>query len=232
MAVHAIIFDIDGTLVDTNPSHVEAWRRAFSSAGYDVPTERIEAEIGKGGDLLVPAILGDEAEKRDGERLRKNQKQEFLNIASSTRFRVFPCVPQLFEALRERDVRTALATSSDRKHLQATCDSAGLDLPGLADVLVTKDDAEASKPEPDLVIVAVEKLGLTPGDCAMVGDTIYDAQACCGAGVVFLGLESGGTPAGELLEAGAAGVWRDTEHLLDDLDHALAVASVAEATSE
>ena len=189
MAVHAIIFDIDGTLVDTNPFHVEAWRRAFSSAGYDVPTERIEEEIGKGGDLLVPAILGEEGEKRDGETLRQNQKHQFLNIARSTRFRVFRFVPQLFEALRERGVRTALATSSDKKHLQATCDSAGLDLPKLADVLVTKDDAGASKPEPDLVIVAVEKLGLTAGDCAMVGDTIYDAQACCGAGVVFLGLE-------------------------------------------
>jgi membrane protein len=232
MAVHAIIFDIDGTLVDTNRFHVEAWRRAFSSAGYDVPTKRIEAEIGKGGDLLVPAILGEEAEKRDGEILRKNQKQEFLNIARSTRFRVFPLVPQLFEALRERGVRTALATSSDKKHLQATCDSAGLDLPKLADVLVTKDDAGASKPEPDLVIVAVQKLGLTAGDCAMVGDTIYDAQACCGAGVVFLGLESGGTPADELLEAGASAVWRDTEHLFDDLEHALEVASVAEATRD
>jgi phosphoglycolate phosphatase-like HAD superfamily hydrolase len=232
VAVQAVIFDVDGTLVDTNPSHVEAWRRAFNSTGYDVSQERIEAEIGKGGDLLVPAILGEAAEEHDGKALRKNQKEEFLKIARSMRFRVFPSVSQLFQAIRERGVRTALATSSDRKHLQATCDSAGLDLPALADVLVTKDDASASKPEPDLVIVAVEKLGLTPGDCAMVGDTIYDAQACCGAGVVFLGLESGGTPARELLEVGAAAVWRDTEHLFHDLEHALDVASVAAATRD
>jgi phosphoglycolate phosphatase-like HAD superfamily hydrolase len=231
MALLGMIFDIDGTLVDTNPAHVEAWRRAFKRLGYDVPPERITLEIGKGGDLLVPSILGEAVEERHGEALRKAQKEEFLNIARRERFRVFPCVPELFQALRRRGIRTALATSSDRKHLQATCDSAGLDLPSLADVLVTKEEAEASKPAPDLVIVAWEKLTLTPAECAMVGDTVYDAQACHGAGVVFLGLLSGGTPADLLLEAGACGVWRDTAHLYTDLDHAIETASLAAAAS-
>ena len=231
MALHGMIFDIDGTLVDTNPAHVEAWRRAFKRLGYDVPVERIKLEIGKGGDLLVPSILGEDAEKRDGEALRKAQKEEFLKIARSERFRVFPCVPELFQALRQRGIRTALATSSNKKHLQAVCDSAGLDLPRLADVLVTKEDADASKPEPDLVIVAWEKLALPPAEGAMVGDTIYDGQACRGAGVVFLGLLSGGTPADLLLESGACGVWRDTGHLYADLDHALEIAALAAAAT-
>ena len=222
-------FDIDGTLADTNPAHVEAWCRAFERLGYDIPVKRIKVEIGKGGDLLVPSILGEDAEERDGEALRKAQKEEFLKIAQRERFRVFPCVPELFQALRQRGIRTALATSSDKKHLQAVCDSAGLDLASLADVLVTKEDAEASKPAPDLVIVAWEKLALAPAECAMVGDTIYDAQACRGAGVVFLGVLSGGTPADLLLEAGACGVWRDTGHLFADLDHALETAALAAA---
>lgn len=230
MAATAIILDIDGTLVDTNPSHVEAWRRSFERLGYDVPAERIELEIGKGGDQLVPSILGPEAEKRHGEELRKTQKLEFLSIAEQERFRVFPEVPELFQSLHDRGIRTALATSSDQKHLSATCASAGIDLPALADVLVTNDDAEASKPDPDLIIGALEKLGVGATDCAMVGDTIYDGQACQAAGVVFLGLESGGTPAHKLKEAGAAGVWRDTAHLHADLDRALELASVA-ATS-
>ena len=221
MPVHGIIFDIDGTLVDTNPTHVEAWRSAFESLGYEVPTDRIEVEIGKGGDLLVPAILGDEVEQRHGEALRKAQKQEFLKLARGRRFRVFPCASELIKTLGERNIRTALATSSDEKHLQATSESAGLDLHRLADFLVTNDEAESSKPAPDLVIAACEKLSLDPGECAMVGDTIYDAQACQGAGVVFLGLESGGTAADTLLKEGAAGVWRDTGHLYADLDHAL-----------
>jgi membrane protein len=227
-----MIFDIDGTLVDTNPTHVEAWRRAFEAMGYRVPPERIEVEIGKGGDLLVPAILGDEAEKEDGEALRKRQKQEFLTLAPDANFRVFPFVRELLQGFGPRKIRTALATSSDEKHLKATCDSAAIDLPSLADVLVTNDEAEASKPAPDLVVAACEKLSLDPGDCAMVGDTIYDAQACNGAGVVFLGVESGGTSAQTLLEAGAAGVWRDTGHLYADLDHALELAAMAASATD
>lgn len=231
MSLHGMIFDIDGTLVDTNAAHVEAWHLAFKRLGYDVPAERIELEIGKGGDLLVPSILGDDVEERDGEALRKAHKEEFLNIARRERFRVFPCVPELFQALRQRGIRTALATSSNKKHLQAVCESAGLDLPSLVDVLVTKEDAEASKPAPDLVIVAWEKLALVPAECAMVGDTVYDGQACRGAGVVFLGLLSGGTPADLLLDAGACGVWRDTGQLYADLDHALEIASHAAPAS-
>lgn len=232
MTVRGMIFDIDGTLVDTNPAHVEAWRGAFKRLGYDIPTERIVIEIGKGGDLLVPSILGQEGETRHGEALRKAQKEEFREIAERVHFRVFPCVPELFRALRERGIKTALATSSDKKHLQTTMKSAGIDLTSLADVMVTKDDAEASKPAPDLVIVAWEKLAVAPTECAMVGDTVYDGQASQAAGVVFLAVLTGCSSASELLEAGACGVWRDTGHLYADLDRALGIASLAAAASE
>lgn len=230
--MRGIIFDIDGTLVDTNLAHVEAWRRAFQRLGYDVPTQRIELEIGKGGDKLVPAILGQEGEQRDGERLRKAQTQEFLAIANQERFPVFPGVPAIFEALRSRGIETALATSSDDKHLEATLASAGLDLRRSADVVVTKSSADASKPDPDIVLAAVERLGLQPSECAMVGDTVYDAQACRAAGIVFLGVLSGGTPALELLEAGAVAVWRDVAQLLDRLDEALEIAAHAGTATE
>jgi phosphoglycolate phosphatase-like HAD superfamily hydrolase len=231
MALRGMIFDIDGTLVDTNPAHVLAWRRAFQRYGYDVPTERIKIEIGKGGDKLVPSVLGQEVEDHLGEALRQAQKEEFLKIAKREHFRVFPCVPELFQTLREREIRTALATSSDKKHLKATMASARIDLPSLADVLVTKDDAQASKPAPDVIIVAWEKLAVSPADCAMVGDTVYDGQACQAAGVVFVGVLSGPSTESELLQAGACGVWRDTGHLYADLDRALEIASLAAAAS-
>jgi HAD superfamily hydrolase (TIGR01549 family) len=227
-----MIFDVDGTLVDTNPAHVEAWRRAFQRFGYDVPTDRIVAEIGKGGDKLVPSILGGEAEQRHGEALRRAQKEEFLAIAKRQHFRVFSGVPELFRALKNRGIRTALATSSDDKHLGATLASAGMDLRTMADVVVTKSDAEASKPAPDLVVAAVEKLGFSSAQCAMVGDTVYDAQASQAAGVVFLGLLSGGSSEAALLEAGARAVLRDVTHLLVELDRALGVVSLAAAASE
>jgi HAD superfamily hydrolase (TIGR01509 family) len=227
-----MIFDLDGTLVDTNPAHVEAWRKAFKRFGYDVPTERIVPEIGKGGDKLVPSILGPAAEKRHGEALRRAQKEEFLALARRVRFRVFPGVPELFRALKNRGIRTALATSSDDKHLDATLASAGIDLRSMADVVVTKSDAGASKPDPDVVVVAVEKLGLSPSQCAMVGDTVYDAQACQAAGVVFIGVLSGGSSEAALLEAGARAIFRDVAHLLVELDRALEIVSLATTASE
>ena len=227
-----MIFDIDGTLVDTNPAHVEAWRRAFKRFGYDVPTERIVVEIGKGGDKLVPSILGEEAEKRRGDALRRAQKEEFLAIARREHFRVFPGVRELFRALKNRGIRTGLATSSDDKHLDATLASAGIDLRSMADVVGTKSDAGASKPDPDVVVAAVEKLGLSPAQCAMVGDTVYDAQACQAAGVVFTGVLSGGSSEAALLEAGARAVFRDVAHLLVELDRALEIVSLATTASE
>ena len=232
MAIRGMIFDVDGTLADTNPAHVEAWDRAFQRLGFDVPAERIVREIGKGGDKLVPSILGPDVEVLHGEALRRAQKEEFLTIAKRERFRIFPGTTEVFRALRGRGLRTALATSSDEKHLQATLGSAGLDLRRLADVLVTKSEADASKPSPDLVVAAVEELGLSPTDCVMVGDTIYDGQACQAAGVVFLGVLSGPATEAELLDAGAAGVWQDVAHLSAELDHALEIASLAAAISE
>jgi phosphoglycolate phosphatase-like HAD superfamily hydrolase len=218
MTLRGMIFDIDGTLVDTNPAHVLAWQRAFARFEYDVPIERIEIEIGKGGDKLVPSVLGEAVEARIGEALRRAQKEEFLAIARSEHFRLFPGVPEIFTALHDRGIRSALATSSDEKHLQATLTSAGLDLTTFVDVVVTKSDAVESKPAPDIVVTTVERLGLSTAECAMLGDTVYDAQACLSAGVVFLGVLSGGTPEAELLQAGAIAVWRDVAHLLQDLD--------------
>jgi beta-phosphoglucomutase-like phosphatase (HAD superfamily) len=226
MTLKGMILDIDGTLVDTNAAHVEAWRRAFARLGYDVPTDRIIPEIGKGGDQLVPSVLGEDVEKRQGDVLRRLQKEEFLALAATQRFRVFPGTEEIFPALRARDIRTALATSSDDKNLDATLASSGVDLRRLADVVVTRTAGERSKPAPDLVVDAVEKIGLSATECAMVGDTIYDGQACSRAGVVFLGVLSGGTPESALRVAGAQEVWEDVGHLLADLDRAIEIASL------
>jgi len=232
MTIRGVIFDVDGTLVDTNSSHVEAWRRAFQKLGFDVSRDQIVPEIGKGGDKLVPALLGPQVEADRGDELRKVQKQEFLEIAQRTRFRVFPGAVQVFEALRSRGIRTALATSSNQKHFDATSKSAGVDLGALPDVVVTRGAEEPSKPSPDLVTDAVAELGLPASNCAMVGDTVYDGEACQAAGVIFLGVLSGPASKEQLLEAGACGVWRDVGHLLEELDRALEVASLTAAAAD
>lgn len=227
MKLQALLFDVDGTLVDTNQIHAEAWRRAFARFGYQVDPARILPEIGKGGDKLVPDVLGEDAARRHGDDLHTAHDEELLRLADALHFPVFPGVTLLFDALHERGLRIALATSAKQEHFDALQHSAGIDLGALADVVTTSSDAAESKPDPDIVLAAVDKLGLQPAQCAMVGDTPHDAAACRKSGVLFLGLECGGWDAARLREAGAAGVWRDPLDLLTHLDAALALAEAA-----
>jgi HAD superfamily hydrolase (TIGR01509 family) len=221
MNTRAFIFDIDGTLVDSNEAHVEAWHTAFAAHGHDISRDRIRVEIGKGGDKLVPSVLGDDVEEQQGESLREQQSEEFLAIAKRTRIPAFPRAREIFDTLKERGIRAALATSSSREHLEALGRSAGLDLAALSENLVNADDIEETKPAPDLVEAAVRKLGLEPGECAMIGDTPYDAEAARRAGVACIGVTSGGNDATLLLQAGAMSVWRDIAEIEAHLDELL-----------
>lgn len=225
MALDALLFDVDGTLLDTNSAHVEAWRRTFEEFSYRIARDRIELEIGKGGDKLIPAILGDEVEKRDGEAMRKRQPDEFARLAKYRSFAPFPSALQLIDAARARNLKIALATSSKREHLQVLAEASGVDLEGAVDLITTADDADESKPSPDIVAAAVQKLGLSPAQCAMVGDTLYDMQAAKHAGVIGIGLLTGYQSQETLLRSGARAVFKDPAHLLHELPQALELAS-------
>lgn len=223
--IDGIIFDIDGTLADTNGHHVTTWERSFERHGFRVFPDRIAVEIGKGGDKLVPSILGEEAEKKYGEKLREAQGEEFVALARSETFKLFPGAVELMEEVRRRGLKSALATSGARKNLEAIERSTGVRLTELVDEVITADDVKESKPSPDLVVAAFEKLGLSPAQCMMFGDTIYDAEACRGAGVVLLGLLSGYNSRSDLIAAGARAVWRDIAHVRVNFDEALRIAS-------
>ena len=234
MSLDALVFDMDGTLLDTNPAHVEAWVEGLGRHGYTIPADRIGPEIGKGGDQLLPTILGERAAEEEGEEIRASVGEAFRRIAKARRFRLFDRVEELLDTLRRRGLKLALATSAKEDDLGAIMESAGTDLRRHFDAVVTKSDVEASKPQPDVVRAAVRKLGLSPAQCAMVGDTPFDATAARRAGVVTLGVLCGGvvepeTMRGRLVAAGARGSWRDPAHLLDDLDAALHTASPARA---
>jgi len=223
MAIKAVIFDMDGTLLDTNAVHVEGWRRTFEHFGFEIEESRIMAEIGKGGDMLVPSILDDATEARLGEQLREHYKKEFLGITNSQSFQLFPQVPDLLQALRERGITTAIATSSGQELLEAMQQSVGCKLTSMVDTVVTSSDAKRSKPEPDIVLAAVEKVGFAREECVMVGDTPHDAEACRRAEVTFVGLTSGGHDEATLRAAGAVAVWSDAAELLRNLDQLLAL---------
>jgi len=226
MALDALIFDLDGTLVDSNEAHVESFVHGFDRLGYKVLASRIRVEIGQGGDNLVPAILGEEADERDGENIRHAAAEEFERIVAERPLRVFDGARELLAEARRRGLSLALATSASEQHLDAIFASAGVDLRDEMDAVVSKSDVESSKPRPDVVVAAVRKLDLSPAQCAMVGDTPFDALSARHAGVVTLGVRSGGTHhERQLLTAGARRTWRDVAHLWDDLDEALRVAS-------
>lgn len=222
MTVRAVIFDIDGTFIDTNEAHIDAWREAFAAHGYSVTAERLKPEIGKGGDQLVPAVIGDDGEKRDGDAIRRDHDDAYLHLAARRHFRVFPGAQELLDAVRRRGLKTALATSSKKKFVEATERSAHYDLESQVDLLVTADDIEQSKPAPDLVLATLDKLDLPAAACLFVGDTAHDAEAARKAGVASIGLLCGGCSSDEALRAGGAGcVCRDPADLLDHLDQVL-----------
>ena len=225
MALDGIIFDLDGTLVDTNALHVEAFRRVFERHGYKISADRIFPEIGKGGDKLVPDILGKEAEAKDGDALREEQPKEYARVAQERGLKVLPGAQELLAELRRRGIGTVIATSSDKSQLEATQKASGVRWEELVDGVVTSSDAEQSKPNPDIVAAAARKLRMSPAQCAMVGDTPYDAQAAKHAGVICLGVTSGGHDVQTLISGGARAVWRGPADLLTNLDEALRIAS-------
>jgi HAD superfamily hydrolase (TIGR01509 family) len=225
MALGGIIFDLDGTIVDSNALHVEAFVRAFASRGYKVGPDRIFAEVGKGGDKLVPSVIGEVLDRADGDAIRAAHPKEYAGLAKERGLRVFPGARELAAELRRRGLRTVLATSSGQSHLDATEQGSGLKLREMFDELVGADDVEASKPAPDVVSAAVKKLGVSPAECVMIGDTPYDAWSSRDAGVVCLGLTCGGHGGPTLRGAGAREVWHDTADVLAHLDAALEQAS-------
>ncbi len=214
--VRAAVLDIDGTLLDSNYHHTLAWSRAFSVVG-GVPLWRIHRHIGMGGDRLVAAVAGDDVEARVGDQVRARWEKEYDALIEETR--LFRGARGLLVRLRRGGLMIALASSSIPRHAQYALDL--LDADELADVTTTAEDAEKSKPDPELVTKVLDELG-TAAAC-MIGDSIWDVHAASEAGIPTIGLCTGGYGHQELISAGAVCVYDDVLHLTGDLDHALRV---------
>ena len=194
------VLDVDGTLVDSNYHHALAWYRAFRSLGETVPVWRLHRSIGMGGDKLVAAVGGDELEERIGDQVRTRWEEEVQPLLGE--LSPLPGARDLLVAIRERGHRLVLASSGKADQVEVYLDL--LDARDLAEAWTTSDDVEASKPEPDLLRVALQKLG-EPEDApsVVVGDSVYDVEAARRAGMPAYVVRSGGFGDDELRTAGA-----------------------------
>jgi HAD superfamily hydrolase (TIGR01549 family) len=213
--LRAAVLDIDGTLLDSNYHHTIAWSRAFSSVDCVVPLWRIHRHIGMGGDRLVAAVAGADAEERLGDLVRERWEKEYDAIIDETR--LFAGARGLLVRLRRCGLMVALASSSIPRHAQHALDL--IDADDLADFTTTADDAERSKPDPELIQAVLDGVG-TAAAC-MIGDSIWDVYAASEAGIPTIGLCTGGYGHQELITAGAVCVYDDLLHLTSDLDQAL-----------
>ena len=210
--VKAVIFDIDGTLVDTVDMHAEAWQRAFREFGKKIDFQTIRDQVGKGGDQLMPVFLSKEELDDFGKQLEK-RRGEIYQEDYMPKAKPFPKVRELFERIKSDGKQIALASSAPKKELEFYKQL--LNISDLLEEETSADDAQKSKPEPDIFQAAVNKLkDIRPADCIVVGDTPYDATAAAKAGIQAVGVLSGGFPEQWLRDSGCKEIYRDPADLL------------------
>lgn len=215
----AAILDVDGTLVDTNYHHTIAWYRAFRQSEVVLPIWRIHRHIGMGGDQLVNALGGEQLEDEKGDDIRAAESVLYRELMSEVQ--PLEGARELIEDLKARGHAVVLASSAKAHEVEHYLDL--LDARELADGWTTSADVKATKPEPDLVIAAVEKAG--GGDAVMVGDSTWDCEAAKRAGLDTIAVLTGGFSEAELRAAGALVVYSSIEELRDSLDETPLAAS-------
>ena len=183
-----MLFDVDGTLMDSNGAHADAWTQALIEHGFDVSVSDIRPLIGMGGDKLLPKVAHVEESSALGVKLGKRKKELFS--AALPGVRPTKGARALLESLRDRDIDLVVATSADDREMRAILQQGHL--LDLFSAHTTKDDAEESKPDPDIVMAALARADARPEDTVMVGDTPYDIEAAHRAGIAVIALRCGG----------------------------------------
>ncbi|MEA2998338.1 MAG: hypothetical protein QOK17_171 [Sphingomonadales bacterium] len=210
----AWLFDVDGTLVDTNDLHAAAWREAFLHFGRDVSLEAIRWQVGKGGDNLIPSLLPGLGE--EGQAALEAWRGDRFKRCYMPRAMPFEGVRALFERIVADRARIVLASSSSEVEVAYYLGLIGAE--DLVSASTSRDDAGSSKPCPDIFEAALAKLRLPPADAIVVGDSVWDVKAAAKAGLRAIGFRSGGFPDEALLEAGACALFDGPGDLLARYD--------------
>src|SRR6201997_1044130 len=216
-SVRAALFDVDGTLVDTNYLHAVTWWEAFGQAGYRVVMADVHRAIGMGSDLMLDELLPADRNKDADAGIRAAHSTLYATYWS--RLRPLPGAVGLLRACKRRGLAVVLASSADEPEFNAL--RAALDAEDAIDAATFSGDVKSSKPAPDLVEVALDKAGVPAGQAVFTGDTVWDVQACQKARVPCIGLLSGGVSRDELTSAGAAEVYPGPGDLLASLAESL-----------
>ena len=207
------ILDVDGTLVDTNYHHAIAWFRAFRRHDVTVQTWVVHRHIGMGGDQLVAAVAGDEVEERSGDEIREAEGELYRELIDEVQ--PMEGARRLIEDLKRRDDVVVLASSAKGWEVEHYLEL--LEASEIVDAWTTSDDVEQTKPEPDLVHAALDKVDGGPEEALLIGDTVWDIEAAHRAGVETLAVLTGGFSEQELTESGAREVFRSVEELRKSL---------------
>jgi len=207
------ILDVDGTLVDTNYQHAIAWFRAFRRHFLTLQIWRIHRHIGMGGDQLVAALAGDEIEQRLGDSIREAEGEQYRQLIGEVQ--PMEGSREMIEDLKDAGNMVVLASSAKEWEVEHYLEL--LDAKEIVDDWTTSDDVERTKPEPDLVHAALDKVGGSPESALLIGDTVWDIEAAHRAGVDTLAVRTGGYSEAELSEAGAREVYTSVEELRQSL---------------
>jgi len=214
----ALIFDLDGTLVDTVYAHVFAWQKALQETGLAVDGWRIHRKIGMSGGLFTRAVsreIGHDLSEEQAEKLQGIHDRLFRELLPPEERRPLPGAKDLLAVLRERGVVHGIATSGRRPSIDASLDALGIPA---ETVVVERGDVARAKPEPDLFLECARRLEAPPEDCYVIGDAVWDLLAARRARMLSIGLLSGGYGADELQGSGAYRVYRDAAELRSSLD--------------
>ncbi|HSE42496.1 MAG TPA: HAD family hydrolase [Acidobacteriota bacterium] len=214
--MRALIFDLDGTLVDTVYAHIFAWQQALAEAGMAIDGWRVHRKIGMSGGLFTRAVgreLGRQLTIQEVEMLQHRHTELYAQILPNPR--ALPGATELLQFLRNSRIKHAIATSGERHEIKGSLNA--LRVPDET-LIITRSDVLRAKPEPDLFLAAQEKMKLSVAECYVVGDAVWDLLAARRAGMLSVGLLSGGYGEDELAKAGAFRIYRDTEELHQSLD--------------
>lgn len=211
-----VIFDIDGTLVDSNRAHAESWAETLRSYGYSVSADQVQPLIGMGGDKLLPKLIGVDIESDEGKKYSEHRTRLFFEEYFPS-LRAFPGTRALAQRLHDDGHVLVVASSASEEELEKL-----LGLAGIKDLLTdatSSDDAERSKPDPDIVHAAIRQSGLPARELVMIGDTPYDVEAAKRAGVRIIAVRSGGWDDQAL--AGASAIYDDVGTLLAEYENSI-----------